>query len=196
MQLRSIMQHRSASLIASPEQVGASGTAAAQSPSRCMLHLLFCCAAVAVPTGPGSWRYWDDAAHSSRRMLSHNSHNLQDSVDAANEGGHSGPDSWRGRLLRSVAPSTAAASTNSNDVGVQAAPTAPISLQERGSGGRGGFGRGRGGGGGWGGGGSYGPSSSYYGGGSASSRFDFGSMWAGGARKLQGELICNLYLLP
>jgi hypothetical protein len=59
---------------------------------------------------------------------------------------------------------------------------APNSLQERGSG-RGGFGHG--GGGGWGGGGSYGPSSSYYGSGSASSRFDFGSMWAGGARKLK-----------
>jgi hypothetical protein len=61
--------------------------------------------------------------------------------------------------------------------------TAHDSLQERGS--HGGFGHG-GGAFGRGGGGGYGPSSYYYGAGSASSRFDFGSMWAGGARKLQG----------
>jgi hypothetical protein len=137
-------------------------------------------------TGPGSWRYWDDAAHNSRRMLSQNKFNSLESIDAANEGGHSGPDSWRGRLLRNAAPSTAV-STNSNKDIAAAASAAPNSLQERGSGGHhGGFGHGYGGG--WGGGGgSYGPSSYYYGAGSASSRFDFGSMWAGGARKLQGE---------
>jgi hypothetical protein len=83
------------------------------------------------------------------------------------------------------AASSDATPSNSNKEIATAAPAAQHnSLQERGSGGRGGFGRG--GGGGWGGGGSYGPASYYYSPGSASSRFDFASMWSGGARRLQG----------
>jgi hypothetical protein len=82
-------------------------------------------------------------------------------------------------------PITAPAASNT-----AADNAAPNSLQERGSGGHhGGFGRGYGGG--YGGGGSYGPSSYYYGPSSASSRFDFGSMWAGGARKLQGVRVSH-----
>ncbi|KAF6259175.1 hypothetical protein COO60DRAFT_1514973, partial [Scenedesmus sp. NREL 46B-D3] len=120
------------------------------------------------------------AAHNSRRTLSRSSTDPQDSVPAANTGDHSGTDPCRERLRMGPA----AASMNSNGHSTApAAPAAPNSLQERGSR-YGGFGRG--GGGGYGGGGSYGPGSYYYSPGSASSRFDFGSMWAGGARKLQG----------